>query len=90
MYHVHAMNRRYTVARVRQHLSDALDEAEKGVPVIIERRGTRFQLSVAPAQRSRSIRRKPRIEVLDATLVEGRWSWDWSQGGLRFKPRRGR
>ncbi|HZM96269.1 MAG TPA: hypothetical protein VFB92_22755 [Vicinamibacterales bacterium] len=84
------MNRRYTVARVRQRLSDALDEAEKGIPVIIERRGTRFQLSLAPPRKARSVTRKPTIEVLDPAVAAGNWSWAWTKEGLRFRSRRGR
>ena len=50
------MNKRYTVARVRERLSDALDEAESGVDIVIERRGTRFRLAVVeetPLRKSR-------------------------------------
>ena len=36
---MYVMSKRYTVAAVRERLADALDEAEKGIPVIIERRG---------------------------------------------------
>jgi antitoxin (DNA-binding transcriptional repressor) of toxin-antitoxin stability system len=81
-------NTRYTVARVRERLSDALDEAERGVPVIIERRGTRFQLSVVPSRKRRPIRRAPRIEILDEAVAEGRWSWSWGSEALKFRSRR--
>ena len=38
LYNVHEM-KRYTVAQVRERLASALDEVERGVPVVIERRG---------------------------------------------------
>ena len=82
------MSKRYTVARVRARLSDALDEAERGVPVIIERRGTRFQLSVAPVRTGRPAKRTPKIEILDSAVADGRWNWHWTPEGLRFRARR--
>jgi antitoxin (DNA-binding transcriptional repressor) of toxin-antitoxin stability system len=84
------MNKRYTVAHVRERLSDALDEAERGVPVFIERHGTRFQLSLAPERARRSSARKPRIEVLDPAVQSGLWSWEWTPSSLKFRPRRPR
>jgi antitoxin (DNA-binding transcriptional repressor) of toxin-antitoxin stability system len=84
------MNKRYTVVQARERLSTVLDEAEQGVPVIIERRGVRYQISVVrPANRHR---RKvgPRIEVLDAAVEEGRWSWTWDADGLTFRSSRKR
>jgi antitoxin (DNA-binding transcriptional repressor) of toxin-antitoxin stability system len=84
------MNKRYTVAQVRERLSDALDEAEKGVPVIIERRGVRFQLVRADAKARRPRQRAPRIEVLDPTVVEGQWTWAWTPAGMKFRAGRKR
>lgn len=86
MYTVH-VSKAYTVSSVRERLSDALDEAELGVPVFIERRGVRYQLSVAPAASRRPSRRKPRIEVLDPAVAEGRWTWEWTAEGLQFQAR---
>ena len=43
----------YTVATLRKRLADALDESERGVPVLIERRGVRYRLSVETARRMR-------------------------------------
>ena len=45
MYNVRM--KRYTVAQVRERLSEALDSAEAGKPVVIERRGVRFRLEAA-------------------------------------------
>ena len=84
------MNKRYTVARVRERLSDALDEAESGVDIVIERRGTRFRLAVVEETPQRKSRRKPRIEVLDPAVAEGQWTWNWTPRGLSFKPRKRR
>ena len=82
--------KRYTVATVRERLAEALDEADKGVPVIIERRGVRYRLSVEQSRRSRKAGRKPAIEILDPAVAEGQWTWDWSPAGLKFKPGRRR
>lgn len=84
------MNKRYTVAHVRERLSDALDEAERGVPVFIERRGTRFRLSVERDTPSRRGRRKPKIEVLDPAVAEGAWSWSWTPRSLSLQVRKRR
>ncbi|HEY1304963.1 MAG TPA: hypothetical protein VGF24_15490 [Vicinamibacterales bacterium] len=84
------MNKRYTVAHVRERLSDALDEAEQGVNVIIERRGTRFRLSVASDAPRRSRRRKPKIEVLDPAVADGQWSWTWTPRSLSLRARKRR
>jgi antitoxin (DNA-binding transcriptional repressor) of toxin-antitoxin stability system len=84
------MMKRYTVAHVRERLSDALDEAEKGVEIFIERRGTRFRLTLAQPKAKRATTRKPRIEVLDPAVADGQWSWSWTARGLRFKPRKRR
>jgi antitoxin (DNA-binding transcriptional repressor) of toxin-antitoxin stability system len=84
------MNKRYTVAQVRERLSDALDEAERGVPVYIERRGTRFRLTVEDDTPSRRGRRKPRIEVLDPAVADGQWSWSWTPRSLSLRTRKRR
>jgi antitoxin (DNA-binding transcriptional repressor) of toxin-antitoxin stability system len=87
MYNVHV--KRYTVAQARERLAEALDSAERGDPVVIERRGVRFRLdAVRPARRS--ARRKPLIESLDPALESGQWSWGWEAGALSFSVRRKR
>ncbi len=47
LYNVHSV-KRYTVAQVRERLASALDEVERGVPVVIERRGVRYVISLQP------------------------------------------
>jgi antitoxin (DNA-binding transcriptional repressor) of toxin-antitoxin stability system len=82
------MNKLYTVSQVRERLSDALDEADRGLPVIIERRGARYQLSLAPGKpRPSRAKRKPRIEIVDPSVEDGNWSWAWTPDGLEFRSR---
>ena len=72
---------------VRERLSQALDEAQQGQPVFIERRGVRYRLSVEwPAKPARA--RKPNIEVLDPAIESGQWTWDWRPGALRLRAKR--
>jgi antitoxin (DNA-binding transcriptional repressor) of toxin-antitoxin stability system len=78
--------KRYTVAVVRERLAEALDEAEKGHPVIIERRGVRYTLTV---QRQKAPRRRVGrlLSVRDKAISDGQWSWESGTGGLRFRGR---
>jgi hypothetical protein len=80
--------KKYSVAMVRERLAEALDEAEQGKPVFIERRGVTYELTVRkPAPRR--TKRTPHIEVLDGSLVKsGNWTWEWSAGELQFRKRR--
>jgi antitoxin (DNA-binding transcriptional repressor) of toxin-antitoxin stability system len=86
MYNVHM--KKYSVAMVRERLSEALDRAEQGKPVFIERRGVTYELTVRrPAARRKKA--APAIEVLDAALVtSGEWTWDWKGGALKVSARR--
>ena len=84
------MKKRYTVAQARERLASALDDAERGVPVIIERRGIRYRLSLASDERPRRARRLARIKVVDPAIDAGEWSWNWSGRALTFRPRRKR
>ena len=77
--------KRYTVAQVRERLAAALDEAEQGVPVIIERKGIRYRLSLDTPKAARRGRREPRIRPLDPAVEKGTWTWDWSARGMRFR-----
>jgi hypothetical protein len=85
VYNVHM--KKYTVSLVRERLSDALDQAERGEAVLIERRGVTYRLSVEKPRRSRRSA-SPKIEILDKTVEAGAWSWDWQDGELRFRARR--
>ena len=82
----------YSVAMVRERLAEALDEAQAGRPVFIERRGVIYRLSVEPRPAPSRRRRKPSIHVLDPAVAGGAWTWDWSPRGkgLRLRARRPR
>jgi hypothetical protein len=88
MYNV-LMSKRYNVAVLRERLADALDEAERGIPVIIERRGVRYRLAVESPTRPRT-RHAPRIEIVDPAIGAGEWTWAWSPGGMKFRAKRRR
>ena len=79
--------KRYTVGALRRRLADALDETERGMPVIIERRGVRFRLSVE-APKARRKTRRSLIEIVDPAVLAGRWNWEWTAAGSRFRGRR--
>jgi antitoxin (DNA-binding transcriptional repressor) of toxin-antitoxin stability system len=81
------MMKRYTVAQVRERLSDALDQAEQGESVIIERRGVRYQLTLAPDVKAQRRKAPGRIEIVDPSVDAGDWSWNWSSRGLTFRAR---
>jgi hypothetical protein len=77
----------YSVAAVRERLADALDEAERGVPVVIERKGVRYRLTLETAPRRRKATRS-RIEIVDPAVAGGDWTWAQTGKGLAFKKRR--
>jgi hypothetical protein len=73
----------YSVATARQQLAEALDSAEAGVPVVIERRGVRFRLSreeAVPAPASGPAL----VEIVDPAVERGDWTWAMTSHGLRF------
>lgn len=76
--------KKYSVAMVRERLSEALDQAERGNPVVIERRGVTYELTVQKSAR-RKKRRTPQIEILDRALITGQWTWDWQDGELQIR-----
>jgi hypothetical protein len=81
----------FSVSMVRERLAEALDDAQAGRPVFIERRGVTYRISVEPRGKSTAARRrKPSIEVLDPIVEKGSWTWDWQSGGkgLRLRTRR--
>jgi hypothetical protein len=82
--------KKYGVGLVRERLAEALDYADKGVSVFIERRGVRYRVSVEPATRPSRKRQRPYIKVLDPAIGRGEWTWDWSPGTLDLKARRPR
>lgn len=85
MYNVHM--RKYSVSLVRERLSEALDAADAGKPVFIERRGVTYELTVrTPATRKKKA--TPQIDILDRVIAEGNWTWDWQKGDLQLRTRR--
>lgn len=78
--------KRYTTAQARAQLSAALDDAEAGTPVVIERRGVRFRIVREPARPAR-VSRTPLVEILDPAVERGQWTWTPGGGQLRFTPR---
>lgn len=84
--------KRYTAAQARARLSDALNDAEAGTPVVIERRGVRFSLvreSSAP-EGSPPPKRSSLVEILDPAVERGQWTWAPARGRLRFTARPGK
>jgi hypothetical protein len=79
----------YSVSMVRERLAEALDDAQAGRPVFVERRGVIYRISVEPAARTRQ-RRKRSIEVLDRAIAKGSWTWQPTPDGtgLRLRTRR--
>lgn len=79
--------KKYSVSMVRERLSEALDEAERGKPVLIERRGVTYELTVRKAAGRRK-KATPQIDILDRAIVDGNWTWEWEQGDLKLRTRR--
>jgi antitoxin (DNA-binding transcriptional repressor) of toxin-antitoxin stability system len=79
--------KKYKVAMVRERLSQALDEAQRGEPVFIERSGVTYRLTVEP-RAGRPKNRPPALEILDPAVAGGDWTWDEAGGALRFRRRR--
>lgn len=88
LYNVQVM-KRYTVSQVRERLAEALDQADKGVPVVIERKGIRYSLKVdRPARRRK--KRPAMFKILDPAVAAGQWTWDWTPGSMTFRDTRTR
>jgi hypothetical protein len=58
------------------------------MPVITQKKGVQYWLSVEPKTAPRKSRRKPRIEVLDSEALEHGWTWDLTTKGLKFRRNR--
>lgn len=66
-------------------LAEALDSAERGETVFIERRGVRFKLeSTKPSARPK---RPPTLKILDPAIEAGDWTWKSGPDGHAFVPR---
>ena len=75
------------VAEARARFGEILDEAEKGTPVVIERRGVRFRVVAEPEPR-RSQGEGKLFDAVDPAVLSGQWSWTAGPKGLRFAGRR--
>jgi antitoxin (DNA-binding transcriptional repressor) of toxin-antitoxin stability system len=79
----------YSASIARQRLSDLLDAAEAGQPVVIERRGVRYTLAKAtPGKPPRTRRRL--VASADPAVAAGQWTWKWDESGLSFTSMRKR
>lgn len=76
------------VAEARARFGEILDEAEKGTPVTIERRGVVFRLVAEPA--APVMKRQPLFAQVDSDVLSGQWTWKSGPGGLVFGKRRTR
>jgi hypothetical protein len=79
--------KRYTVGQMRARLAEALDTAEGGEAVIVERRGVRFDLRVASPSPRRARPARSLITREDPAVEAGEWSWAPDANGLRFEGR---
>jgi hypothetical protein len=74
-------------SEARQEFFRLLDAAEKGEAVIVERKGTRFRLTLVPPEAIET----PTSPVLveDPEVLSGNWTWVGDpEGQLQFRPRR--
>jgi antitoxin (DNA-binding transcriptional repressor) of toxin-antitoxin stability system len=78
------------MAEARQRFAEMLDAAERGQPVVIERRGVRFVVEAQRARPRRTGARKSIIARMDPAVAAGEWTWTWEAKGLSFTPRRPR
>jgi antitoxin (DNA-binding transcriptional repressor) of toxin-antitoxin stability system len=77
------------VAEARARFGEILDEAEKGTPVVIERRGVRFRV-VAEPTRTPAGSTTALFDYVDPLVMTGQWTWKAGARGLAFAPRRKR
>lgn len=81
----------YKVAEARARFGEMLDDAEKGVPVVIERRGVRFRILAEPAAASTAPRvSKGLFDFVDPAVADGQWTWKAGRRGLAFAARKRR
>jgi prevent-host-death family protein len=75
--------KRFQAAAARKHFSQLLDAAERGEPVVIERRGVCFRVEPVPVPKKKR-RPKPIFQFVDPAVEAGQWTWAWGPKGLRF------
>ena len=78
------------VAEARARFGEILDEAERGVPVFIERRGVRFKVTAEPSATVRKASRPDPFSYVDPVVMSGNWTWKLGPKGLAFVARRAR
>lgn len=78
------------VAEARARFGEILDAAEKGLPVVIERRGVKFRV-VAEVARTAAPADEALFAFVDPAVASGQWTWRASASrGVEFAPRRKR
>jgi prevent-host-death family protein len=77
------------VAEARARFGEILDEAEKGTPIIIERRGVLFRV-VAEADDAAPAATRALFDFVDPSVMSGQWTWKAGAKGLAFSRRRKR
>ena len=77
------------VAEARARFGELLDEAEQGNTVIVERGGVRFRI-VADRPDAGGRSDDPLFEFVDASVLDGAWTWKAGAKGLKFTVRRKR
>jgi len=78
------------VAEARARFGEILDAAEKGLPVVIERRGVRFRV-IAEAARKVVAADETVFDFVDPAVSSGQWTWRAdATKGMQFAPRRKR
>jgi hypothetical protein len=78
------------VAEARARFGEILDEAERGVPVFIERRGVRFRVTAEAATPARKATPPDPLVYVDPAVMSGNWTWKLGPKGLAFVARRPR
>ena len=77
--------KRYTASQLRAHLSEALDEVERGGEVAVERGKQTFR--IIPARPPANIRHRTLdFHLTDERLLDG-WTWEWQGPGRPMKVR---
>ncbi len=85
LYNVHMA--RLTASEARRQFFHLLDAAERGEPVVVERRGVRFRVSVEIEEEVVEEVRSPLI-IEDPSILSGQWTWSADERGeLQFVPR---
>ena len=77
------------VAEARARFGEILDAAEKGLPVVIERRGVRFRLIAESAAMRTAKAGVATFEFVDPAVMSGQWTWRTDGArGVKFAARR--